>query len=106
MTTGRTRRAGPRGSTLVELMITIAMLGVIASVATLAIRRPSPPVDDVATAMRRARSQAAESGRAIRVSRIDSGRIADFVVYPDGRVVADSVVHADLLTGRIAPAAR
>jgi prepilin-type N-terminal cleavage/methylation domain-containing protein len=96
----------PSGATLVELVVTIAVLGVMASVATLAIRTAPPAVDDVAAAVRRARSDAAERGVPIHLSRADSGRFVDLVAYPDGRVIADSGARVDPLTGRLTKSAQ
>ena len=94
--TGRTTY----GTTLIELVVTLAVLGIIASVATLAIRRQPAPADDLATAVLGARRAAAETGRTIRISRVEEGRPVEFVACPDGRVIADSGVGVAQLTGQ------
>lgn len=89
------------GTTLIELTVTVAVIGIIASVATLAIRRLPPPTNDTASAIRRARSDAAEHGYPVHTTRVDAGRPFEFIAYPDGRVVADSGVPTNVLSGRI-----
>lgn len=88
------------GTTLVELMVTIVVLGIIASVAALSIRRQPAPVDDLATAVKTARRTSAEKGLAIRINRVDGGREIELIVHPDGRVVADSGAAVQALTGQ------
>lgn len=89
-----------RATTLIELMAVVAILGVLAVVATVFIRRASPPPVDVHEKIRRARREAARSGTVIRVIHADSFGTRDAVAYPDGRVIADSSVGINRLLGR------
>lgn len=93
------------GTTLVELVVTIAILGALAAVATLAIARIGAPPDDLRSALERARTQAAERGTAVRLTRVEQGRFLDLIAFPDGRIVADTSYHVEPLTGRAERAA-
>jgi prepilin-type N-terminal cleavage/methylation domain-containing protein len=89
-----------RGVTLVELLVTLALLGVLASVATLALRiaaspDPADPRNVVADSMR----VSAASGRTISVRMRIRGQDAAASVRPDGSIIADSEYHIDPTTG-------
>jgi len=85
------RCARSRGVTLVELLVALALLGLVLGVSGLALaslRAPSEAVD--ISAMRHARAQAIETG---------APRTAHGVLFlPDGRAVGTQV---DPLTGAI-----
>ena len=88
------------GSTLVELLVTIAMLGLIASVATLAARRMVVP-DATDLAWLATDSLAGVVARA-RPARIDTSKFGAPVsasLEIDGSIVADSAFHIDRLSG-------
>jgi prepilin-type N-terminal cleavage/methylation domain-containing protein len=89
-----------RGHTLVELLVVLAMLGVVAGIALLAFRPGSEaqPSDDPVVA--KARQRALASGRPVTVSFARAGNAAVVTVLPDGRVVGDSASHLDPFTGR------
>jgi prepilin-type N-terminal cleavage/methylation domain-containing protein len=92
--------------TLVELLVTLAIMGVILGAATLAYRRidrpsPSDPYHIVADSLR----VAVATGRAITLRFVVDGVSAAATVYPDGSVVSDSILRIDRLAGR-APNAR
>jgi prepilin-type N-terminal cleavage/methylation domain-containing protein len=92
----RTQR---RGVTLIELLVTLALLALIACVTTLSIRRmeePSP--DDPARMLADSLRQAVATGRAATFRLTVNGRAALATTHPDGSVVADSVVPIDRLT--------
>lgn len=90
-----------RGSTLVEMLITLTLLGVIAAVATLAIRRVSPPdPNDPLTVIADTINAVMKSGRPATLQFMVNGRPALATLNPDGSVVADSVLHVDRLTGK------
>jgi prepilin-type N-terminal cleavage/methylation domain-containing protein len=103
-----TRRATrPRGGvTLVELLVVLAILGVMAGVVGLAvppIRRA--PEGGAAARVARARQTAVASGRAVTVSVSMDGRPRTATAFPDGSVVADSGLDVDRLSGAINPKA-
>jgi prepilin-type N-terminal cleavage/methylation domain-containing protein len=90
-----------RGTTLLELMVTLAVLGLLTGTAAAALgtlRRPEAArwASDVA----RARDSAIRTGRPVRVSG-DSGYRA--LLLPDGRAVGPGL---DPLTGEVTDAAR
>ena len=89
-----------RGTTLIELMVVLALLGIAFSVVTLAVRRMAPAVDDMRASIAAARKRAATSGVPVHVARIEAVGAADFTAYPDGHVVADSGVAVNMLSGR------
>lgn len=89
-----------RGSTLVEMLITLALLGVISAVTTLAVRRVAPPdPNDPLIVIADTISAVMKSGRPATLQFMVSGRPALATLNPDGSVVADSVLHVDRLTG-------
>ena len=83
-----------RGVTLVELIVTLAVLGIVLGLATvgLASLRPSAAVEGIA-ALNRARADAIRSGRAVQV---DGDSQLVMLLLPDGRVLGPGV---DLFTG-------
>ena len=88
------RFARSRGVTLVELLVVLALLGLVLGMSGLALASLREPRESAhLREMRRARAEAIRSGEAVR---------ADSVLFlPDGRAVGPNV---DLLTG--APNAR
>jgi len=92
-----------RGTTLVELLVVLSVLGVIASVAVLAVRRfDRPAPNDPRAILAESLRVAVDSSRAIVVRFVRDGRAFSATVRPDGTVVADSggSLDADRLTGR------
>lgn len=89
-----------RGSTLLEMLITLALLGVIASVVTLAIRRIAPPMPDPMTIIADTIEAVIRSGRPTTIQFVVNGRPALATLNPDGSVIADSALRIDRLTGR------
>ena len=95
----RTRRAG---TTLVELLITLSVMGVIMGVATMAVRRieaprPDDPYQIVEDSLRRA----VAIGRGTTIKLMVRGLPALVTVNPDGSVVADSALGIERFTGRM-----
>jgi prepilin-type N-terminal cleavage/methylation domain-containing protein len=89
-----------RGGTLIEMLITLALLGVLASVTTLAIRRITPPdPNDPLTVIADTIIAVMKSGRPATLQFIVNGRPALATLNPDGSVIADTVLHIDRLTG-------
>ena len=91
-----------RGMTLVELLVTLAIMGVLLGVVTLALQRMDQPVREdpyhiVAESLR----VAAATGRAISVSLVVHGASIAATVFPDGSVVSDSVLAIERLSGKL-----
>jgi len=90
-----------RGTTLIEMLVSIVLLGIVASIASPALRRAAmPPASDAFTTIAESLDVAIASGRTITLQlSMDSGP-AFATVRPDGSVVADSAIHVDRFTGR------
>lgn len=85
-----------RGTTLVELMVVLLILGLITGVSSLAIGSlKSPTVSEHARTLGQARAAAIRSGKAVSVSG-QGGEVIRFL--PDGRALGRGV---DPLTGDI-----
>lgn len=88
--------------TLIELLVTLAIMGVILGVATLAFRRieqPSPtdPHRVILDSLR----VAVGTGQPFTLRFVVRGVSAVATVFPDGSVVGDSVLGIDRLIGRM-----
>jgi prepilin-type N-terminal cleavage/methylation domain-containing protein len=86
--------------TLVELLVAIAILGLIAGLGALAfMRAPSQtrgPMDDVLAARR----EAIATGRPVHLQMQVDGEAHFATALPDGSVLGDSALAVDRLTGR------
>jgi len=90
-----------RGTTLLELLITVVVLGIIWSVATLALgSAPAPSQTDPARVIGDTLNAVIESGVPTTLELIVDARPALAALSPDGSVVADSALRVDRLTGR------
>jgi prepilin-type N-terminal cleavage/methylation domain-containing protein len=94
------RMSAQHGFTLIELVITLLLLGFVASVTTLALRKidetpPEDPVRVLSDSLRRA----VADGRAITVRLVVRGAPALATIHPDGSIVADSIANVDRLAG-------
>lgn len=90
-----------RGMTLVELLVTLAIMGVMLGVVTLAARqiaRPAPddPYHIVVDSLRASVSH----GRPVTLRFVVQGVAASATVYPDGSVVGDSLLAIERLSGK------
>jgi len=93
------------GVTLIELLVTLVLLGIIAGVTVLAIRRIDKPRPDdprviIADTMRKVLA----SGRPALIRILTDLGPASSNVRPDGSVIADSLLSVDRLTGATARA--
>ena len=93
------RRA--KGNTLVELLVVLAILGVVAGVAGLSFRaEPTPAAIDAAGAqVAAARREAIRTGRPVTVIVSREGHVSVATAHADGSVVADSALSIDRFTG-------
>jgi prepilin-type N-terminal cleavage/methylation domain-containing protein len=96
-------RARARGGvTIVELMVTLALIGLLAGVVGLALHSaPRGPSIDAPTArLVAARDSALRFGIAVTFALTVDGRAHIATALPDGRVVADSAFGVDALSGQ------
>jgi prepilin-type N-terminal cleavage/methylation domain-containing protein len=96
-----------RGTTLIELLVTTAILGIIAGVCVLAIRRfppadPNDPEQILADSLR----VAVATGRTIFVDIQVDSTDAHAAVRPDGSIVADTILKLERFTGLPADATK
>jgi prepilin-type N-terminal cleavage/methylation domain-containing protein len=89
------------GMTLVELLVTLAIMGVLLGVVTLAVRRiaepaPADPYHMVGDSLR----AAASIGRPISLLFVLHGAPVAATVFPDGSIVGDSVLAIERLSGK------
>jgi prepilin-type N-terminal cleavage/methylation domain-containing protein len=94
--------------TLIEMVVVLAILGIMAGITALALGGDDAPDPARARAARLAevRRQAIDTRRPVAFELADSGGVRRGVALPDGRVVADSALGVDPLTGRADAAAR
>lgn len=82
------------GVTLIELVVVLLLMGLLASLTTVAVRSSAPPVRDPATSLEKCR-RTAIAGRAALASRIDTVAV---LCLPDGQVVG---ARAGQFVGRL-----
>jgi prepilin-type N-terminal cleavage/methylation domain-containing protein len=104
---GWAKGQGPRarGNTLVELLVVLAILGTVAGVTGLRFRRVTEPqrVDTVDARIADARREAIRSGKSVTVIVMYADHPMAATAHPDGRVIADTALAIDHLSGRRGP---
>ena len=90
-----------RGVTLMELVVVLALLGIMSGVVGLSLRsaRPVPTPNVALLAATRARESAVRLGRAVTVVVPHDSQSFDLTALPDGRVIATKSLAIDPLTG-------
>lgn len=95
------------GVTLIELLVTVAVLGILSGVAAPALLRPVAPDSTspafIAEQLRRAALRDGTEKSAV-VTRDSASAV--LTAYPDGSLVADSGLAVDALTGTVSHAAK
>ena len=95
----QTRR---RGVTLIELLVTIAVIGILSSVAVVSLIKAAPPnPNDPAVVAERLRRDALRDGSAKSAVVIVDSMPVELTAFPDGSIAADSALGADRLTGQV-----
>jgi hypothetical protein len=93
-------RCRRNGVTLGERLVTIAILGVLSAVATLAVRRiDKPNPDDPQTMLANGIRSVLKTGKPASLHFVIDGVAANATILPDGSVVADSALMVERLTG-------
>ena len=98
------RRAGV---TLIELVVVIAILGILAALSTVSFRaqrRTDGPT--LAARIHAATREAVRSGRPVSFVVADGPSPYAVRALPDGRVLADAPLGVDVTTGRVVDASR
>jgi prepilin-type N-terminal cleavage/methylation domain-containing protein len=85
-----------QGTTLIELIISIAILGIMAGVTSLAMHSLTPKVDQVALSKSRARMSAIRNGSAVQLVLLheNSQSPAVLLFLPDGQVIGTESVDS------------
>ena len=92
-----TRRPGG-GSTLLELIVTLAVMAVVAGVVALALR-PRDAAHPAADPVVEARRAAIAARRPVTIDLVRDGRVFVLTALPDGGVIADADLGLDRFTG-------
>ena len=87
------------GVTLVELMVVLAVLGVMAGVVAVSWQPQRPPSIDGSKSIAVLRRQAVASGRVIIGAVTVEGREATVIAFPDGRIAGAEQLRVNPLTG-------
>ena len=90
------------GVTLVELMVTLALIGLLAGIVGLTLHTAAraPSTDAPTARLVAARDSALRLGVAVTIVIMVNGRAHIATALPDGRVVADSAFAVDALSGQ------
>lgn len=92
-----------RGVTLIELLVVVVVLGLVSSVAALALPGKVVPPDDTPHRIANARTLALRTGRPVSVALQLDTVFSLATAMPDGTVLANSAARIDRLTGQPRP---
>jgi prepilin-type N-terminal cleavage/methylation domain-containing protein len=97
------RSRARRGVTLVELMVTLALIGLLAGVVglTLHTARHAPSIDAATARLVAARDSALRFGVPVTITLTVDGHSHVATALPDGRVIADSAFAIDAMSGTV-----
>jgi prepilin-type N-terminal cleavage/methylation domain-containing protein len=88
-----------RGSTLIELLAVLAVMAIVGSVVTLALRAPPPRDTNADALLADARRRAIRARHPVTIAIPVEGVARFATAFPDGSVAADSTLGIDRLTG-------
>jgi prepilin-type N-terminal cleavage/methylation domain-containing protein len=88
-----------RGSTLLELMVTLAIMAIVAGVATMALRSPGSTARSWYSEVSDARALALRSGAAVTIDVVIDDSVLVVTALPDGQVLAPAILALDRLSG-------
>lgn len=92
---------GRRGATMIELLVVLVILAMTAGVVVVSLRSLAEgPEETTATRVAAARRKALAERRAVTVAVETPAGTTEVTALPDGRVLADSTLGIDPLTGR------
>ena len=84
-----------RASTLLELLVTLAVMALVAAVVTVALAPTSRALDPRQAVVAEARRSALRNVRAVTIDTAFDGAAASVTAFPDGSVVADTALHVE-----------
>jgi prepilin-type N-terminal cleavage/methylation domain-containing protein len=96
------------GVTLVELLVTLTLLGLMAGIAGLALHAAPalPMVEPVLARALAARDSAVRMGHPVSIALAPEGHVYHVTAFPDGRMLTDAPLPIDPLSGSVRNAAR
>jgi len=91
----------PRGFTLIELVVVLAILTIVGGVTSVVLRGAAPKSgsDDVRTSLLAARSRAIRTSTIVRLIVHVNGRPAEASAWPDGRILCACLVPVNGVSG-------
>jgi len=87
------------GLTLLELLVTVTLLGLLSAMATLALPKPSTAATSPATKIAALRSEAAHARAPRTATLVVDSAAFDVTALPDGSLLGDTMLVLDRLAG-------